>query len=87
MTSTWNYQYSVNGLSGSWCDDCGYGYTWGNQNDTDYADYYNGQFTSFAHAPVTQPDGYYQIECFASTFCAPFSTTSPISTAPKNGIR
>ncbi|GHO64329.1 hypothetical protein KSC_032210 [Ktedonobacter sp. SOSP1-52] len=67
VTSSWKYQYGVNGGELSWCTDCNYGYTWGNQNDTDYADYYNGQFTSFANAQVTQPDNSYQIEYFAST--------------------
>ncbi|GHO48680.1 RHS repeat-associated core domain-containing protein [Ktedonospora formicarum] len=67
VTSTWNYQYSVNGYQANWCGDCRYGYTWGNQNDLDYADFYNGQFTSFASAQVTQPDGSYQIETFSST--------------------
>ncbi len=67
VSSTWGYQYTVNGLSAQQCSDCQHGYTWGNQNDNDYTDYYNGQFTSFAQAQVTNPDKSYQIDYFAST--------------------
>jgi hypothetical protein len=30
---------------------------WGNQNDGDYLDYYNGKFMGFAEGDVTNPDG------------------------------
>jgi RHS repeat-associated protein len=67
VSSTWTYQYSLNAFSAQQCSDCLWGYTWGNQNDDDYSDYYNGQFTSFAHVQVTNPDASSQIDYFAST--------------------
>ncbi|GER89989.1 hypothetical protein KDW_41510 [Dictyobacter vulcani] len=67
VSSTWQYQYYVNQLSATWCDNCIYGYTWGNVNDEDYADYYNLQFTSFDTVQVTQPDGSSQQHFFYST--------------------
>ncbi|WP_126556624.1 RHS repeat-associated core domain-containing protein [Dictyobacter kobayashii] len=67
VSSTWQYQYYVNSLSATWCPNCTYGYTWGNVNDEDYADYYNEQFTSFSTVDVTQPDGSSQQHSFYST--------------------
>ena len=71
-TSTWNYKYWIQtGLPinyvGSVCDECTQGFTWGNQNDNDYADYYNGQFESYFRVQVDQPDGSYQAHIFATT--------------------
>ena len=71
-TSTWGYKYWMQqGLSdnspSSICDDCHQGYSWGNQNDNDYADYYNGQFESFYRVQVTQPDGSFQLHLYATT--------------------
>ena len=67
VSSTWLYQYYLQGLSDKPCSNCVWGTTWGNQNDADDADYYNGQFTSYASAEVTNPDNSYQIDYFAST--------------------
>ena len=67
VSSTWGYQYTVAAISAQQCSDCQHGYTWGNQNDNDYTDYYNGQFTSFTKAQVTNPDKSYQLDYFAST--------------------
>jgi YD repeat-containing protein len=67
VNSTWKYQYYLNGLSSKPCATCAWGNTWGNQNDVDAADYYNGQFTSYAETVVTNPDSTSQINYFAST--------------------
>ena len=40
---------------------------WGNQNDGDYLDYYNGTFMGFAEADVTNPDGSVQKHKFYAT--------------------
>src|SRR6185312_15510134 len=67
VTSTWGYQYF---LRANWpappCSNCHQGDTWSNQNDNDYADYYNEIFTSFASAQVTLPDNSSQTHFFAS---------------------
>ncbi len=42
-------------------------YDWGDQNDDDYADYYNGTFESFAQVQVTNPDGSTQTDDYGST--------------------
>jgi len=39
------------------CLDCVAGMYWGNQNDGDYLDYYNGSFMGFREAGVSNPDG------------------------------
>lgn len=67
VSSTWSYQYYLQGLTDKPCGNCVWGTTWGNQNDADTADYYNGQFTSYASAQVTNPDGSSQVDDFAST--------------------
>ncbi len=71
-TSTWGYKYWLQtGLPinyvGSVCDECGQGFTWGNQNDNDFADYYNGQFESYFRVQINEPDGTYQAHIFATT--------------------
>ncbi len=54
VTSTWSYDYYIRT---NWpappCSDCNQGYDWGNQNDGDFADYYNGQFLSYSKVVVT----------------------------------
>jgi hypothetical protein len=89
VSSTWTYQYYLNGFSAQPCTDCLQGYNWGNQNDDDYSDYYNGQFTSFANTQVTNPDNSSQTEYFASTpgwglanSSITCYTTSPCHAAP-----
>src|SRR6266545_3587614 len=49
------------------CGDCAAGYSWGNQNDNDYLDFYNGKFMSFAQATVGNPDGSVDVHKFYST--------------------
>jgi len=67
VSSTWSYQYYLQGLTAKPCSNCVWGNTWGNQNDADSADYYNGQFTSYASAKVINPDTSSQVDYFAST--------------------
>lgn len=75
VSATWNYQYYLQrGLPtdfpGSFCASpgtCQQGYSWGNENDADYLDFYNGQFQSFLKAQVTLPDGSYQVHLFDTT--------------------
>jgi RHS repeat-associated protein len=68
VTSTWSYNYYIRM---NWpappCSDCNQGYDWGNQNDGDYADYYNGQFLSYSKVVVTAPDSSQQIHRYASS--------------------
>ncbi len=68
LTSTWSYDYYIRE---NWpappCSDCNQGYDWGNQNDGDYADYYNGQFLSYSKVVVTAPDSSQQIHRYASS--------------------
>ncbi|GCF10715.1 RHS repeat-associated core domain-containing protein [Dictyobacter arantiisoli] len=72
VASTWNYQYEMSKFinNATMCltqSVCGQGFTWGDINDNDYADYYNVHFMSFASAQVTQPDQSYQQYTFYST--------------------
>src|SRR5712692_4028618 len=68
LTSTWSYDYYIRE---NWpappCSDCKQGYDWGNQNDGDYADYYNGQFLSYSKVVVTAPDNSQQVHRYASS--------------------
>src|SRR6266567_3889867 len=68
VTSSWSYDYYIRE---NWpappCSDCNQGYDWGNQNDGDYADYYNGQFLSYSKVVVTAPDSSQQIHRYASS--------------------
>ncbi len=68
VTSSWSYDYYIRM---NWpappCSDCNQGYDWGNQNDGDFADYYNGQFLSYSKVVVTAPDTSQQIHRYASS--------------------
>lgn len=61
ITVTTTYTYLINGAQGAsggqQCSDCLAGMYWGNQNDNDYLDFYNGVFMGFARAIVNQPTG------------------------------
>ncbi len=77
VSSTWHYYdylqtniqgASIPGYSALSCTSvCRQSYTWGNQNDDDYADYYNGDFQSFAKVQVIQPDGSSQTHTYGAT--------------------
>jgi RHS repeat-associated protein len=68
VTSSWSYDYYIRM---NWpappCSDCNQGYDWGNQNDGDYADFYNGQFLSYSKVVVTAPDSSQQVHRYASS--------------------
>ncbi|MDQ2714976.1 MAG: RHS repeat protein, partial [Chloroflexota bacterium] len=68
VTSTWTYHYY---LRTNWpappCANCLQGDTWANQNDGDFADYYNATFTGFDSAQVINPDNTNDIAFFASS--------------------
>ena len=65
-TTTYNYQVAYP-LQAQECGDCVAGYTWGNQNDNDYLDFYNGKFMGFTQASVGNPDGSVEIHKYYST--------------------
>jgi RHS repeat-associated protein len=74
VKSIWNYTYTLQqnllaNFPGACFDglSCYQGFTWGNQNDADWLDYYNGQYEGFAQAAVTQPDGSTQDYTFVAT--------------------
>jgi RHS repeat-associated protein len=56
------------GSSHSWGQSCTtQTYDWGDQNDDDSADYYNGSFQSFQQVQVTLPDGSSQTDTYGAT--------------------
>jgi hypothetical protein len=57
ITSTTSYSYQLTPFSANPCSDCLQGMYWGNQNDADYLDFYNGKFMGFNQTTVTNPDG------------------------------
>ena len=57
VASDWAYTYQLSSLIAKECTDCVAGMYWGNQNDGDYMDYYNGKFMGFAQASISNPDG------------------------------
>jgi RHS repeat-associated protein len=65
-TTTYNYQLTYPLLAQE-CADCVAGYSWGNQNDNDYLDFYNGKFMGFAQVSIGNPDGSLEIHKFLST--------------------
>jgi RHS repeat-associated protein len=44
-------------LTAQQCPDCTADFSWGNQNDADYLDYYNGQYMGFVQVSEYHPDG------------------------------
>ena len=78
VSSTWSYTYYLQtGIQGAsfpgyytsrTCTSvCSQTYTWGNQNDFDYADYYNGAFQSFQQVQVILPDHSSQTDTYGAT--------------------
>ncbi|TME01476.1 MAG: RHS repeat protein, partial [Chloroflexi bacterium] len=63
-----NYSYKlVYPLNAQECGTCVAGYSWGNQNDNDYLDFYNGIFMGFKQVSVGNPDGSVETHKFYST--------------------
>lgn len=56
LISTWTYNYDLANLTAQECSDCKVGMYWGDANNGDYLDFYNGRFTGFAFAEVENPD-------------------------------
>jgi RHS repeat-associated protein len=65
ITETTNYSYQLTyPLPAQECSDCVAGMYWGNQNDVDYLNYYNGKFMGFAQATVYLPSGGVEVHKF-----------------------
>ncbi len=75
VISTWSYSYYLTKVNASVptnqpsrsCHGGCESYDWGNQNDDDFADYYNGTFEGFAQVQVVQPDGSSQTDTYGAT--------------------
>jgi RHS repeat-associated protein len=68
VTSSANYAYTISyPLRAQECSDCVAGFSWGNQNDNDYLDFYNGKFLGFNQTTVSNPDGSLEVHTFWST--------------------
>lgn len=58
IDSQYTYTYELTyPLVAQRCTDCVAGFSWGNQNDGDYLDYYNGHFMGFVGVSEYFPDG------------------------------
>jgi RHS repeat-associated protein len=78
ITSTYVYNYvQTYPLAAQECGDCVAGMYWGNQNDGDFLDYYNGKFMGFAQASVSNPDGSVEVDKYYSTMGWGVYDTSP----------
>jgi hypothetical protein len=65
ITGTTNYTYKLTyPLPAQQCSDCVAGMYWGNQNDNDYLNYYNGVFMGFAQTTVNEPSGAVEVHKF-----------------------
>lgn len=68
VTTATSYNYTLAyPLQAQPCSDCVAGMDWGNQNDGDYLDYYNGKFMGFAQVSVSRPDGSKDVHRYFST--------------------
>ncbi len=68
VDSSTTYAYKLSyPLVAQECGDCVAGMYWGNQNDGDYLDYYNGKFMGFAQTTVTNPDGSVDVHKYYAT--------------------
>ncbi len=69
-------------LAAQECTDCTAGMYWGNQNDGDYLDYYEGKFMGFAQASITHPDGSVEIHKYYTTQGWGVYDTSKVTSCP-----
>jgi len=67
ITSTTTYTYSLSTFTANPCPDCVQGFTWGNQNDNDYLDFYNGKFMGFRQTSITKPDSSREVHNYNAT--------------------
>jgi RHS repeat-associated protein len=65
-TTTYKYK-DVYPLASQECATCVAGFSWGNQYDLDWADFYNGTFMGYAQVIATFPDGSKAVHNFYST--------------------
>ena len=65
-TTTYSYK-DVYPLPAQECPTCVAGFSWGNQDDNDYLDFYNGKFMAFPQVTVSKPDGSKDVHQFNST--------------------
>ncbi len=67
VKSTTSYSYKLSHLGAQPCSACTVGMYWGNQNDADFLDFYNGKFMGFTQTSVTNPDGSVEIHHYKAT--------------------
>ncbi len=67
QTMTYTYTYRITALTAQMCGDCTVGMYWGDANDVDFLDYYNGRFAGFAFVQVNNPDGSQDANYFYTT--------------------
>lgn len=68
VAGTTSYTYQVPYPIKAWeCSTCMATFYWGNQNDFDMLDYYNGTFMGFQQAAVGNPDGSVDVHKFYTT--------------------
>jgi hypothetical protein len=68
VSGTTAYTYQVAWpLQAQMCGDCQASFYWGNQNDFDLLDFYNGKFMGFAQTAVSNPDGSLDVHRFLTT--------------------
>lgn len=67
VTGTTTYGYYDTQLTAHACNDCNWSFTWGNRNDADWLDYYNGTFVGFQVVWVTHPDSSTDFHIYSTT--------------------
>jgi RHS repeat-associated protein len=84
IDSVYTYTYALTtGLPALLCTDCTVGMYWGNKNDSDYPDFYNGHFMGFVGVSEYFPDGskighrYYATEGWGVYDTSQVSCTAP----------
>jgi YD repeat-containing protein len=82
VTNTHAYTYQLAQLQAQECLDCVAGMYWGNQNDGDYLDYYNGHFMGFAETDVSNPDGSIAVHKYFATEGYGVYDTSLVTSCP-----
>lgn len=65
-TTTYTYRVIAN-LAAQECPTCIAGFSWGNQDDNDYLDFYNGKFMGFPQVTISNPDGSVDVHKYYST--------------------
>jgi RHS repeat-associated protein len=84
VDSITSYSYQLTTYSANPCSDCLQGMYWGNQNDADYLDYYNGKFMGFAQTTVIHSDGAKDVHQYHSTLGWGIYDTSQVTCYSSN---